>query len=140
MPDAIYPAAKEKMLNGQIDWLNDPIVAVLVSTGTTSGSNAYTFSPYHASFADVPAGARVAMSGTLTVRTSTYGVADAADTVLLSVFGNVASAVLLVSYTGTDIQSPLIAYLDEGVNIPVNPDGGTITLQWSNGNSRIFAL
>lgn len=134
MSDAIYPAAKQAFLQAEIDWVNDPVVALLV------GTNSYTYSPFHASLADVPATARVALSGTLANRTATYGVADADPITFLSVFGDLANAVILVKYTGTDIASPLLAYLDDGVNLPVNPDGGNITVNWSNGASKIFKI
>lgn len=131
---AIYPSAKESFLKKEISWINDPIVAILV------GTNSYTYSPFHASLADVPVSARIAMSGTLINRTADSGVADADDTTFLSVFGNVADAVILVKYTGTELQSPLVCYLDSGVNLPVNPDGSNITLNWSNGASKIFKI
>lgn len=80
------------------------------------------------------------MSGTLANRTADSGVADADNTTFLSVFGNAADAVILVKYTGTELQSPLVCYLDSGVNLPVNPDGSNITLNWSNGASKIFKI
>ena len=58
MPDAIYPSAKQAFMKAQIDWDTDPVVALLI------GTNSYTYSPFHASLADVPAAARVAMSDT----------------------------------------------------------------------------
>jgi len=135
MPDQIYPAAKSKMLQGEIDWLTDPIVAVLI------GTESYTYSPNHASFADVAVAARVAVSGTLTGRTvSDSAVVDADDVTFSAVLGDPANALMLVKYTGSDAASPLIAYLDEAVGLPVTPTGADIKVTWSNGSTKIFVL
>ena len=132
--NAIYPNAKELFLTGQLDWLSDPIVAVLVST------QFYTYSPNHATLLDLPVTARVAASGTLTGMSVLGGVVDADDTTFGSVTGNVASAVILTRDRGTDASSNLICYLDSGTSFPVSPDGGVINLVWSNGSSRIFSI
>ena len=105
------------------------------------GTANYTYSPNHASLADIPALARIAVSGTLTGRTVAANVFDADDVVFLSVSGNPANAAVLVKYTGVDVTSPLIAYLDQAASgLPVNPSGGNITIQWSSGSNKIFAL
>jgi len=133
--DAIYPAAKEKFLSGQLNWLSDPIVCLLVGTAN------YTFSSAHASLADVPTAARIATSGTLTGRTATLGVADAADISFGSVTGNIVNAVILYANSGTALSSPLIAYLDTAVSgLPLNPNGAPIAITWDNGASKIFVL
>jgi hypothetical protein len=131
--DAIYPSAKEKFLNNTLNWLTDPVVCVLV------GTSDYTFSAAHATLADVPAAARIAMSGTLAGRSATLGVADATDISFGSVTGNLVNAVILCSGTGS--SSPLIAYLDQAFSgLPLNPNGSPISITWDNGQSKIFAL
>ena len=135
MANHLYSAAKEKFLSGQLNWLTDPIVAVLV------GTEHYTYSDAHASLLDLPLPARIAATGTLTGRTASGGVADADDASFGSVYGNLAQALVLTTDTGTDATSYLIAYLDSaGATLPVNPDGSLIQVVWSNGASRIFAL
>jgi hypothetical protein len=135
MADAIYPACKELMLTNQFDWLTDPIVAVLVGTSN------YTYSQFHATLADVPPAARVAVSGTLTGRTVSSGIVDANDTQFGSTIGNPVNAVILCSYTGSDLLSPLVAYLDQAASgLPLNPNGQPILITWSNGASKIFSL
>ena len=116
--DRLYSAAKEKFLSGELNWLTDPVVAVLV------GTQHYTYSDAHATLSDLPVIARIAVTtGTLTGRTATLGVADAEDTTFGTVLGNVANAVILCVDTGVEATSGLIAYLDSGVGLPVNPDG-----------------
>lgn len=122
-------------MSGQLNWLTDPVVAVLV------GTQYYTYSDAHATLLDLPVTARIAASGTLTNRTATLGVADADDTSFGSVIGNSAQAVVLASDTGVDATSYLIAYIDTaGSTLPVNPDGSTISLVWSDGADKIFSL
>jgi hypothetical protein len=133
--DAIYPAAKEGFLSNTLNWLTDPIVCVLVGTAD------YTYSAAHATLADVPLAARIAVSGTLANRTASLGVADANDVTFGTVYGSVVNAVVLCSDTGTDINSPLVAYLDKAVaGLPLQPNGNPITIAWDNGSSRIFVL
>lgn len=135
MSDAIYPAAKTAFLTGQLDWLSDPIVCVLVGTA------GYTYSANHVSLADVPIASRIAVSGTLTHPTVALGVVDADDTSFGTVSGDTVSAVILCKNTGTDIASPLIAYMDQALTgLPLTPNGTPITITWSSGLSKIFAL
>lgn len=114
--------------------MTDPVKCVLVGTAD------YTYSSAHATLADVPLAARVAVSGTLANRTVSAGVVDASDVTINSVFGNPVNAVILCSNTGTDIDSSLIAYLDTGIGLPLQPNGNPVTITWDNGQSKIFAL
>jgi len=133
--DTIYPSAKQKFLSGSLNWLTDPVVCVLVGTSN------YTFSAAHASLADVPAAARIAVSGTLTGRSATLGVADAADITFGPVTGGNVNAIILCSNSGTDLTSPLIAYLDQAFSgLPLVPNGSPVAITWDNGQSKIFAL
>lgn len=135
MANHIYPTAKQRFLSGQLNWLTDPISAVLV------GTQYYTYSDAHATLLDLPVAARIAASGTLTNRTAVLGVADADDTSFGSVIGNPAQAVVLAMDTGVDATSYLVAYIDTaGSTLPVNPDGSVISLAWSNGAFKIFSL
>lgn len=133
--DHLYPSAKQAFLSGQLNWLTDPVVAVLV------GTQYYSYSDAHATLLDLPLLARIAVTtGTLDNRTATLGVADADDASFGSVIGNMANAIILCTDTGTDGTSRLIAYLSSGSGVPVNPDGSVINVVWSNGASKIFAI
>lgn len=133
MTSALYPNFKKLLIQGDIDLLVDTIKAVLVD-----GAD-YTYSAAHDNLDDVPSGARVG-TGTLASKTSdqpSAGVFDAADTVLSAVTGDPSEIVILYKDSGTESTSPLIAYID---GLSVTPNGGDITIQWSSGASRIFAL
>lgn len=135
MDNVRYPYGNQKILEGDIHWLTDPLKIVLV------GTQSYTYSAIHQSLADVPAAARVVTSGTLTGRTSTLGVADADDVS----FGTVAAgpridAAVLYHDTGTESSSTLIAYMPNGVGLPIYPDGSIVSITWNNGANKIFVL
>lgn len=101
----------------------------------------YTYSPNHATLADVPATTRVGAFGTLSGKTSTNGIADASDVQFGSISaGTIAQACIIAKRTMYDNTSALIAYYDAGVGLPVTTDGGPLTIQWDNGTNRIFAL
>jgi hypothetical protein len=125
-------AAKQALLEKRVDWRTDPIFVVLVDTGT------YTFSPAHASLADVPPWARIATSGTLTNRTTTNGVADADDVLFSAVAGNTVEAVAL--FNGTNESALYMCYMDQAENLPFTPTGGPGKLVWDNSAKRIFQL
>jgi hypothetical protein len=129
----IYPSAKDAMMTGQLNLLAAPVLGVLV-TGN------YVASHYHASLADIPPTTRVAFSGTLENRTVASGVFNADPASVLAVQGDVVTAVVLVSFSGTDISSPLVAYLNQSPDLPVNPTGGNLILNWDTSSAKIFAL
>jgi hypothetical protein len=119
------------MLTGQLDMIDDPIVAVLVSAF-------YVPSLAHSTLADIPSYARVATSGTLANRTVSSGVFNADTLVVTGVVGDPVTAVVLVKSSGT--ASPLITYLNQSADLPKTPDGGNLTFTWDTGSSKIFVL
>lgn len=131
-----YPYGNEKILTGEIPWLTAPIVAVLV------GTDSYSPSTIHQTLADVPEAAIVAVSGTLTGRSATLGVADADDVTwgTVSAGSSRGDAVILAHDTGDRATSTLIAFFGTVVGVPVYPDGSDITIHWSNGANKIFVL
>lgn len=128
---ALYGKARAKFLDGGISWSADTIKAVLVDAAD------YTVSlDAHEFLSDIPAAARVATSPALTGKTSTLGVADAADLSFPSVTGDPTEALVLYKDTGTAATSPLIAYIDAAAT----PNGGAVNVAWDNGANRIFRL
>lgn len=117
----------------QLDLLNDPVLGVLVSTGYVASLN-------HASLADIPVSCRVAFSGTLENRSVTGGVFNAYPAIASNVNGPDVTAIVLVSYNGTDISSPLIAFLDQSPDLPANPAGGDMVFNWDTTTYKIFAI
>lgn len=102
MANAIYPEAKDAILSGEIDLLNDTIKVVICSS-------TYTYNAAH-DFADDLSGV-LATSDALASKTLTAGVFDAADVSYASVTGTVERWILKKD-TGSDATSPLIAYFD----------------------------
>lgn len=123
--DAFYTDFKRACLAGEIDLANDTIVAYAVDTDD------YTFSAAHTGLSDIPAGARVAVTGALTSKTLTGGVFDSANPTLPSVTGDEFEAIVLYDQTA---DTP-IAYYDgytqtpSGNNIDITVDAaGWFTL------------
>jgi hypothetical protein len=138
MANALYAKGRQGFLDGSIDWDTDDIRVVLVD-GADYTVNLAT----HQFLSSVPAIARVAVSGSLTGKTATDGVADAADITFTSVTGDPSEALVIYKHTGSDATARLIAYIDTVAGpaaLSVTPDGGNITVAWDNAADRIFKL
>lgn len=132
----LYAKGRERFLTGQLSWLTDDIRAVLIDAADYTVNLAS-----HEYLSDIPSAARVATSGTLASKTAAGGVADAADLTIPAVTGDIAEALVLFKYTGTDSTSPLIVYIDTGATgLPVEPNGAAITVLWNNGPTKIFQV
>lgn len=134
MANTLYDLGRKKFLDGDIDWLNDTIKVVLIDTAD------YTFSQSDEFFDDVAGAAIVGTAQTLGTKTSTAGVADAADVVFSAVSGDVCEALIIYKDTGSAATSPLIAYIDTATGLPVTPNGGDINVTWDSGANKIFKL
>lgn len=77
---------------------------------------------------------------TLASKTSTAGVADAADITFTAVSGATVEALIIYKDTGVSSTSNLIAYIDSATGLPATPNGGDITVTWDNSANRIFKL
>lgn len=135
MSNRLYDAARQLFLEGGINWLSADIRCILIDTNDYSVNTAT-----HDFLDDVPGAARVAVSSSFGSKTSTAGVADAADVTFTAVTGDPSEALIIYKHTGTDSTSPLIAYIDTATGLPVTPNGGDITVQWDNGTNKIFKL
>jgi hypothetical protein len=135
MANAIYDAGREAFLNADIDWTADNIKAVLVDTALYTVNLAT-----HNALDDIAGGARNATSANLGTKTSTAGVADAADVTFTAVTGATVEAVVLYKDTGVESTSLLIAYIDTATGLPFTPSGGNVTVTWDNGANKIFKL
>lgn len=135
MANQLYPKAKEDFLAGNLNLSSNTITIALVDT------DVYTFNSAHEDRADVPNNAVVAEAN-LASKVITAGVFDASDPIFTSVSGANCEALILYH---TDIQagntgSRLIAYIDTATGLPILPNGGDITVRFSAGASKIFAL
>lgn len=132
MANALYAKGREGFLDGSIDWDTNTIKVVLVDAAD------YTVNlSTHDNLDDVPSGARVA-TATLASKTATNGTADAADVTFSAVTGDPSEALVIYKDTGVESTSRLIAYIDTATGLPVTPNGGDISIQWSA--SGIFTL
>lgn len=148
MANALYDPGREGFLAGEIDW-DTAVIKVALVRLTAAGAPVFTASQKFVS--DLTATHTIAAtSGALASKTVTAGVADAAD--LAPAFGSVAANgqnhVLVIFQSsavggGADVAASaqrLIAWIDTGTNIPVQPNGGDVNVTWDNGANRIFKL
>ena len=135
MANQLYPKAKEDFLAGNLNLSSNTITIALIDT------DVYTFSSAHEDRADVPNSA-VVSEANLTSLSITNGVFDAADPTFLNVTGANSEALVLyhTDVQGGNAASRLIAYIDTATGLPITPNGGDITVRFSDGASRIFAL
>lgn len=133
MANALYSKAKEAFLNGSINMVANTITIALVDTGV------YTYSAAH-QFRNEVSNSAVISSTTLANKTITNGVFDADDATFSSVTGANCEALLIFQDTGIQTTSRLIAYIDSATGLPILPNGGDISVAFSSGSSKIFAL
>jgi len=133
MANALYLKAKEGFLNGSINMVANTITIALIDTGV------YTYSSAH-QYRNEVSNSAVISSTTLTNKTITNGVFDADDATFSSVTGANCEALIIFSDTGVQGTSRLIAYIDSATGLPILPNGGDITVAFSSGSSKIFAL
>lgn len=134
MANALYDKGREFFLNGAIDWTNDNIKVVLIDTGV------YTVDLVNHDFHDDLSGIISTLTGNLGTKTTTAGVADAADITFTSVTGAESEALVIYRDSGSSATSELIAYIDTASGLPVTPNGGDITVTWDSGSDKIFKL
>lgn len=133
MANGLYPKAKEAFLNGSINMIANTITIALVDTGV------YTYSTSHQFRSDISNSAVISTS-TLANKTIANGIFDADDALFSSVTGANAEALIIFSDSAVQGTSRLIAYIDSATGLPILPNGGDITVAFSSGSSRIFAL
>jgi len=133
MANALYSKAKEAFLNGSINMAANTVTIALVDTGV------YTYSSAH-QYRNEVANNAVISSTTLSNKTITNGVFDADDATFSSVTGANCEALLIFQDTGVQSTSRLIAYIDSATGLPILPNGGDISVAFSSGSSKIFAL
>lgn len=135
MANLIYPKAKEAMLTSGLNLVAGTVKAQLVDLAN------YTYSASHQYFSDIPAGARVGSGVTLTGKSVTNGVFDAADPTWSGLVSAPSiEAVAIYVDTGTEATSPLVYLMDTASGLPITAGatGGTVT--WDNGANKIFAV
>lgn len=136
MANLVYDSARAAYLTAGLNWTGDTVKVALVS--------GYTYSASHANLSDITGGGGgtiAATSGALSSKTSTAGVADAADITYTAVpAGTACQNLIIYKDTGTPSTSSLIARIDTATGLPVTPNGGDIAVSWDNGANKIFKL
>ena len=134
MANALYGLAKQKFLEGSIDFITDTINCVLVDL------NDYTPNLATDEFlSDIPAIGRLAIA-TLAGKDVSLGVFDANNVTFSAVAGDESEALVVYKNTGVDATSALIAFIDTATGLPITPSGGDIVVTWDSGANKIFAL
>ena len=137
MANALYDKGREFCLEGAIAWLTANII--VVSIDETDDMPDLALDDF---LDDILAGAREFTSGNLASKTSTDGVADAADLApaFTGATGDEFESITLVRDSGAAATSELIGNLDTATGLPLTPDGGNIDITWSSSGDRIFKL
>jgi hypothetical protein len=130
---AIYPAAKEQLLQAGINMSTADIRVMLVLS-------TYTYDSTDVFLSDLGA-VDNGRSAALGSKTFTNGVFDAADSTLNATAGSACNALIVFVHTGSDATARLIAYLNDAVGLPFTPEASqTCPIIWDSGANRIFAL
>lgn len=123
MANKVYPKYKAACMGGGADTnlLIGNVKAVMIDTG------AYTYSDTHEFLSDIPAGARIAISGSLASKAvSALAAFSSANCRWDGVTGASIEAVALFVDTGSPASSRLIMYDDTGITgLPVTPGGAS---------------
>lgn len=135
MANALYAKGREGFLAGDIDWDANTIKIMLIDEADDTIDLAADDN-----LDDRAAGSRVATSGALASKTTTDGVADAADVTFSAVTGDQAESIDGFKDTGAEGTSRLIFNIDTATGLPVTPNSGDIVVTWSNGSDKIFRL
>ncbi|MDX7732233.1 hypothetical protein SJS46_03430 [Aeromonas caviae] len=133
MANALYDKGREKFLTGAINASADTLKCALIKDtyAPTLGSDEF-FSTLSSHVAGTPQ--------TLTSKTVTGGVLDAADVTFSAVPTAAVKYCAIYKDTGSAATSPLIALFDTAAGLPVSTNGGDIIIAWDNGANKIFKL
>lgn len=135
MANALYDFGRESFLGGDLDWDANDIRIILIDEADDTIDLAND-----QDLADRAVAARVAVSPSLTSKTKTAGVADAADVTFSTVTGDESESIDCYYHTGTEATSTLIFNVDTATGLPVLPNGGDIVVTWDEGTNKIFKL
>ncbi|AHE50085.1 hypothetical protein MC64_012280 [Aeromonas caviae] len=133
MANALYDKGREKFLTGAINASADTLKCALIKDtyAPTLGSDEF-FSTLSSHVVGTPQ--------TLTSKTVTGGVLDAADVTFSAVPTAAVKYCAIYKDTGSAATSPLIALFDTAAGLPVSTNGGDIIIAWDNGANKIFKL
>jgi hypothetical protein len=124
MANALYPQGKAGIMRGDIDLLADTIKFVIVDLAD------YTYSSTHEYLADIPSGARVAITSALSSKVIEDTAAFKSDNAIAAtVTGDEIEAIVMFKDTGDAATSRLILFQDTGLTgAPLTPDGSDVRI------------
>lgn len=136
MANTLYPKVKEHFLTGNVILITHDIRVICVDAAD------YTYNAAHATLADIPAIARVAVSPALTGKVAIVGgvpgIFAANNTPIPGVTGDQFEDLVMYRHTGLE-TAPLVAFIDTfTAGAPLTPNGGSVDIIWNAAG--IFAL
>ena len=146
MANQLFAKARQKFLapgtlgttsGDAIDWADDNIKVALMDHGGAEGAP----NPASDEFWSSRDGSAGSVSGNLASKTTTDGVADAADVTFSAVPVGTYESIVIFKDTATATSSPMIVYIDTtSPALPITGNGGDVTIAWDNGANKIFRL
>lgn len=134
MANIRYYKANQKLGRGQIA-LETADIRVL---GVTS---AYVLDLTHEFVSDLGATILARSVQLTSAAVDATGAFDAANATLVAVpNGQTIAYLILFKSTGVDATSPLIGYMDTGINLPYLGTGADQLVQWSDGPNKIMKI
>jgi hypothetical protein len=138
--NAVYPAALDGLLTGAIDLDTAVLKAALV--------RGYTYDATDTTVADVVAtGTLNGTSAALSSVTVSGGVVDASNITIATTASAVNHALILFQASavtgGADVAQSsqrLVAYIDTGTDLPIQPGTGTVSVTWDDGVNKILKI
>jgi hypothetical protein len=140
MPNTLYDKGVNGFLRGDISWKSggDTFRAYLVDIQGGAGYDADLVNDEFLSA--IPLAALISYAD-LYPADPVGRVCDAPDVTFLAVAaGPICEAVVIVKWVTSPEDSPLIAYIDSAVGLPVTPNGTDLPVFWDNGPNKIYAL
>lgn len=140
MTNAVFPAAIDGLITGAIDLDTGVLKAALV--------RGYTYDAADITVSDVVAtGTLNGTSAALSSVTVSGGVVDASNTSISTTASAIDHALIIFQASavtgGADVAQSaqrLVAYVDTGTGLPIQPGTGTVSVTWDDGTNRIFKI
>lgn len=126
MPNYSYADTKRRFLDNQF---GDEIVVKAQLVNTTL----VAFDKRHSVLSDIPSEAFIGQAATVSGLGDPGGVTHVK---MHAVSGPLAGAFVLFKDTGSTTESPLIAWVDSAIGLPVTPNGGDIEFTFHNNCLR----
>lgn len=147
----LYDTARDMFLKGQIDWSSggaDTFAAALIDTTVYNAPDFVNATDFDTEVGAAVIGSVGNLKPTLTnITTDGAGtaMADSVTFVNVPLPGSNAPVGAVIIFrvdggTGDTATGQPIAFIDQGVNLHVLPNGGDITVVWNNGGGEIFKL